>query len=61
MTLARELKKLFQIGSLDGNDVMLCGQRILKPGATVTVHLDLCIEDLHEALSPKGMDTDPLA
>ena len=24
------------------------------------MHQDLCIEDLHEALTPKGKDTDPL-
>ena len=39
---------------------MFCGQRILKQGASVTVHEDLCIEDLHEALIPKGKDTDIL-
>ena len=39
---------------------MFCGQRILKQGASVTVHQDLCIEDLHEALILKGKDTDPL-
>ena len=39
---------------------MFCGQRIIKQGATVTVHQDLCIEDLHEALIPKGKDTDSL-
>ena len=55
-SFARELK----IASLDENDVMFCGQRILKQGATVTVHQDLCIEDLHEAFIPKGKDTDPL-
>ena len=42
-SFARELKPSFQIGSLDENDVMFCGQRILKQGATVTVHQDLCI------------------
>ena len=60
LSFARELKKSFQIGSLDENDVMFCGQRILKPGATVPVHQDLCIEDLHEALILKGRDADPL-
>ena len=59
-SFARELKKSFQIGSLDENDVMFCGQRILKQGASVTVLQELCIEDLHEALIPKGKDTDPL-
>ena len=39
---------------------MLCGQRIIKQGATVTIHQDLCSEDLHEALIPKGKDTDSL-
>ena len=39
---------------------MFCGQRIIKQGATVTVHQDLCIEDLHEALIPKGKDSDAL-
>ena len=39
---------------------MFCGQRIIKQGTTVTVHQDLCIEDLHEALIPKGKDTDSL-
>ena len=57
---AESLKKSFQIGSLDENDVMFCGQRIIKQGATVTVHQDLCIEDLHEALIPKGKDSDAL-
>ena len=37
---------------------MFCGQRILKQGAAITVHQDLCIEDLHEALIAKGKDTD---
>ena len=32
----------------------------IKQGATVTVHQDLCIEDLHEALIPKGKDSDAL-
>ena len=50
LSLARELKKSLQIGSLDENDVMFCDQRILKQGATVTVHQDICTEDLHEAL-----------
>ena len=45
------------MGSLDENDVMFCGQRIIKQGATVTVHQDLRIEDLHEASIPKGKDT----
>ena len=35
-------------------------QRIIKQGATVMVHQDLCIEDLHEALIPKGNDGDAL-
>ena len=40
---------------------MFCGQRIIKQGATVTVHQDLCIEDLvREALVPKGRDSDVL-
>ena len=51
LPLARDLKKSFQIGSLDETDVMFCGQRIIKQGATVLVHQDLCIEDLHEALT----------
>ena len=34
---------------------MLC-----SAGATVTVHQDLSIEDLHEALIPKGKDSDAL-
>ena len=59
-SLAESLKKSFQIGSLDENDVMFCGQRIIKQGATVTAHQDLCIEDLHEALIPKGKDSDAL-
>ena len=59
-SFAESLKKSFQIGSLDENDVMFCGQRIIKQGATVTVHQDLCIEDLHEALIPKGKDSDAL-
>ena len=59
-SLARELKKSFQIGPLDQNDVTSCGQRILKQGAAITVHQDLCIEDLHEALIAKGKDTDLL-
>ena len=54
LSFAESLKKSFQIDSLDENDVMFCGQRIIKQGATVTVHQDLCIEDLHEALIPKG-------
>ena len=54
LSFAKELKKSFQIGSLDENEVMFCGQRILKQGATVTVHQNRCIEDLHEALIPKG-------
>ena len=54
------LKKSFQIGSLDENDVMFCGQRIIKQGATVMVHQDLCIEDLHEALIPKGKNSDAM-
>ena len=49
--LLEGVKRSFQIGSLDENDVMFCGQRIMKQGATVTVHQDLCIEDLHEALN----------
>ena len=60
LSFAEGLKKSFQIGSLDENDVMFCGQRIIKQGATVTVHQDLCIEDLHEALIPKGKDSDAL-
>ena len=60
LSFADSLKKSFQIGSLDENDVMFCGQRIIKQGATVTVHQDLCIEDLHEALIPKGKDSDAL-
>ena len=59
-SFADSLKKSFQIGSLDENDVMFCRQRIIKQGATVTVHQDLCIEDLHEALIPKGKDSDAL-
>ena len=59
-SFAESLKKSFQIGSLDENDVMFCGQRIIKQGATVMVHQDLCIEDLHEALIPKGKDSDAL-
>ena len=59
-SFAESLKKSFQIGSLDENDVMFCGQRIIKQGATVMVHQDLCIEDLHEALIPKGNDGDAL-
>ena len=59
-SFAESLKKSFQIGSLDENDVMFCGQRIIKQGATVLVHQDLCIEDLHEALIPKGNDGDAL-
>ena len=59
-SFAESLKKSFQIGSLDENDVMFCGQRIIKQGATVIVHQDLCIEDLHEALIPKGNDGDAL-
>ena len=59
-SFAESLKRSFQIGSLDENDVMLCGQRIIKQGATVTVHQDLCIEDRHEALIPKGKDSDAL-
>ena len=55
-SFAESLKKSFQISSLDENDVMFCGQRIIKQGATVTVHQDLCIEDLHEALIPKDGD-----
>ena len=52
LSFTEGLKKSFQIGSLDENDVMFCGQRIIKQGTTVTVHQDLCIEDmhLHEAL-----------
>ena len=53
-SFARELKKSFRIGLLDENDVVFCGQKILKQGATVTVYPDLRIEDLHEALRPKG-------
>ena len=53
-SFAGELKRSFQIGSLDENDVMFCGQRSLKQGATVIV----CIEDLREGLIPKGKDTD---
>ena len=60
LSFAEGLKKSFQIGSLDENDVMFCGQRIIKQGATVTVHQDLCVEDLHEALIPKGKDSDAL-
>ena len=60
LSFAESLKKSFQIGSLDENDVMFCGQRIIKQGATVMVHQDLCIEDLHEALIPKGKDSDAL-
>ena len=59
-SFAESLKKSFQIGSLYENDVMFCGQRIIKQGATVMVHQDLCIEDLHEALIPKGNDGDAL-
>ena len=59
-SFAESLKKSFQIGSLDENDVMFCGQRIIKQGATVTVHQDLYMEDLHEALIPKGKDSDAL-
>ena len=47
LSFAGGLKKSFQIGSLDENGVLFCGQRIMKQGATVTVHQDLCIEDLH--------------
>ena len=37
-----------QIDLLNEKNVMFCGQRILKQGATVTVHQDFCIEDLHD-------------
>ena len=53
---AESLQKSFQIGSLDENDVIFCGQRIIKQGATVTVHQD----HLHEALTLKGKDSDAL-
>ena len=46
-------KSSFQIVSSDENDVMFFGQRIIKQGATVTVHQALCIEDLHEALDSR--------
>ena len=59
-SFARELKKSFELGSLDESDVTFCGQRFLKKGATVTVHQNLYVEDLHDALIPKGKDTDPL-
>ena len=39
---------------------MFCGQRILKQGTTITVHQDLCIENLHESLIPKRKDTELL-
>ena len=58
-SFARELKKSLQIGSLNENDVMFRGQRILKQCASVTIHQDLCIEDFHEAPFPKGKDMDP--
>ena len=58
LLFAEGLKKSFQIGSLDENDVMFCGQRITKQGATVTVRQDLCIKDLREPLIPKGKDKD---
>ena len=54
LSFAEGLKKSFQIGSLDENDAMFCGQRIIRQGATATVHQDLCIEDLHEALIRNG-------
>ena len=60
LSFAESLKKSFQIGSLDESDVMFCGQRIIKQGATVSVHQDPCIEDLHEALVTKGKDSDVL-
>ena len=60
LSIAEALKKSFQIGSLDENDVVFCRQRIIKQAATFTVHQDLCIDDLHEALVPKGKDSDAL-
>ena len=55
-----QLLKTFQTGSLDTNDVIFCGQRTIKQGSTVVVRQDLCIDDLHEPLTPNGKDTDSL-
>ena len=42
-SFAQSLKKTIQIGSLDTNDVMFCGHRIIKQRLTVIVHQDLCL------------------
>ena len=59
LSFAEGLKKSLQ----NENDVMFCGLRIIKQGATKVpqwLFIRTCIEDLHEALIPKGKDIDAL-
>ena len=58
------LRKDFQVGSEDINDIMFVGQRIRwifdgKPGPYIRVDQDLCIDELCEITIDKGVaDTD---
>ena len=56
-SFVENFKKDFQIGSLDKDDIMFCGQRLVRQGDTVVVHQDWCIVDLVEGLTPKGRKT----
>eukprot|EP00971_Amphidinium_carterae_P204485 4058042-Amphidinium_carterae.1 len=48
--LIAELKKEYEIGSLEWDDVMVCGQRVVKNGEHgIMVHQDVAIEELNEA------------
>ena len=49
-----ELKKHFKFGSLEWDDVVFCGQRVVRRGNVITVNQQVAIDDLHEALIPKG-------
>jgi len=54
------LKRDFQIGSEDTNDIMFCGQRVRwvnkgKPGAYICVDQDLKVEELEEIKVPEDI------
>ena len=48
------LKKAFQVGSKDVNDLMFCGQHVKEVGEKVVVDQDRQIEELSEVNAPKN-------
>eukprot|EP00971_Amphidinium_carterae_P097367 1926586-Amphidinium_carterae.1 len=52
------LKKDFSFGSCDFEDVMFCGQRIVKQGDCIVVHQDVAVDDLFGGIVPKGVPDD---